>query len=125
MIDPQQYLIAIVTLFSLSLPVAAVYLLVRAYRKRRAARAQYVEPSTGNWTVGDVGQHAVKVLGTGAHFAEIAVKDQPTKVYGVVSAPGRHRIVSIYQRYTPHAGRRRIVDRLNDPIFVASTRKAG
>lgn len=67
---------------------------------------------------------ARRALGPAATFSEIPVPgSEALEVYGVVEAPGYHKIVNQYSRLGPGEGRRRVVSRLGDAKFLAEARK--
>lgn len=73
---------------------------------------------------GQVQDIARVVLGPDATFSEVPVPgNEALEVYGVVEAPGYHRIVNKYSRLGPGEGRRRVVARLSDKGFVTKARK--
>lgn len=73
---------------------------------------------------GDVQDIARRALGPAATFREIPVPgNEALEVYGVVEAPGYHKIVNQYSRLGPGEGRRRVVSRLGDAKFLAEARK--
>ncbi len=125
MIDPNDYARALLIFLLVVLVLAVPVLLLLAYRKTRRALADTADPVEvkGVWSRTDVEKYAQSKMGPGATFREVPRTESLREVYGIVSCPGHHRIISAYDRYAPGKGRKRIVQRLSDPTFVKSTKK--
>ena len=93
---------------------------------RRALRTELMSEVqvTGSWSMSDMIKFVRRVLGPDAYYLETPCADEPLMMYAIVSHPKHHRVISKFRRYhEEQAGRRRMVQRLSDPDFVAETRK--
>ena len=111
--------------------VGTPILLLLAYYKRRrefrrALRAELKDEIqvTGSWSKSDMIKFVRRVLGPDARYDETPTEADPRRVYAIVSHPKHHRVISCFDLIRDaQAGRRRMVQRLSDPDFLAETRK--